>query len=343
MNHRFLARPPLLSRGLSIVEFMITMTLGALIIAAASSVYLSNKKTNRVQEGLARLQENARFATYQLNYDLRMAGYQGCLNTNTITITNRIKNPSSVTLFDTPIDGFDASGSSFSPALPSNLSGKTLAGSDVLEIRRASSTTIQMKADMTMPNNPVLVYDRKGINAGDVVMISNCSVGDIFIAGANTNGTAITHTSADNTGNDLTVAYTAGTQVMQFLYYAYYIKNTGRTNADNQPVLALVRQDVDGIEEEIAEGVEQMRILYGVDTNADKAVDTTQTATQVQAGNNWNNVISVRINLLFATVENVNDAAQPYVFNGATITPTDRKLRREWTIFVTLRNRGLPS
>ena len=130
---------------------------------------------------------------------------------------------------------------------------------------------------------------------------------------------------------------------MRFLYYAFYIKDTGRVNSQNQPILALVRLDSDGNEDEIAEGVEQMRITYGVDTDADNAADTYQTAAQVNSANNWNNVISVQINLLMATIDGVNDRSQAYTFNGVTTTPADRKLRRQWDTFVTLRNRGLPS
>ena len=195
---------------------------------------------------------------------------------------------------------------------------------------------------MNRKNNPVLVDDRLGIEAGDVIMITDCSVGDIFMAGSNTNATAITHTVSNNTSNDLTIPYLTNAQVMLFQYYSFYIKDTGRTNEKGEAIPGLFRQDINGNEDEIAEGVERMQVLYGVDTNGDYSADSYQTATQVQAGNNWNSVISVQVFLLFATIENVNNKVQPYNFMGTTYTPTDRKLRREWNIFSTLRNRGLP-
>ncbi len=332
-----------MNKGFSIIEFLIAMTLGTLMVAAVGSVYLSNKSTYRVQEGLARLQENARYANYYLNHELRMVGYQGCGGESFVTMTNLVKNPSQVLVYNTPLLGFDGLASSFSPALPANLTGKVATGTDSFEIRMGTDTNVQLKDDMNQSNNPILVYDRLGIQAGEVVMISNCQVGDIFIAGGNTNATAITHTVSDNTSNSLSTAYTAGSHVMRYIYYAFYIKNTGRTNADGQPVYALVRQDVNGNETEIVDGVEQMRVRYGVDSNSDKTADTYQTATEVNNGNNWNNVISFKINLLFATVENVQNKPQSYLFDGQTLTPTDRKLRREWETFITIRNRALPS
>ena len=332
-----------MNKGFSIIEFLIAMTLGTLLVATVSSVYISNKSTFRVQEGLARLQENARFTTYFLNHELRMVGFQGCGGQNFVTMNNLIKAPTNTLLYDTPLFGFDGLTSSFSPVLSSNLTGKVAPDTDAIEIRMATNTNVQLKDDMNLANNPILVYDRLGIQAGEVVMISNCHVGDIFIAGGNTNATSITHTVTNNTSNSLSTAYTAGAQVMRYIYHAFYIKNTGRTNADGQPVYALIRQDVNGNEVEIVEGIEQMRVRYGVDTNDDKTADVYQTATEVNSGNNWNNVISIKLNLLFATVENVQNTPQTYQFNGETITPTDRKLRREWQSVISIRNRALPS
>lgn len=330
-------------KGFSIVEFMIAITIGSLLVATVGSVYVSNKRTFRVQEALSRLQENARVANYILNKEIRMAGFQGCAGENFIRMTNRVKDPSKVVLYDTPLSGFESSTTTFSPALPTSLTGKPAAGSDIIEIRMAANTGVQLRDDMNKENNPILVYDRLGIMAGEVVFISNCVVGDIFIAGGDSNATAITHTVTNNTSNSLTTPYTAGSQVMRYVYYAFYVKNTGRNNADNQPIYALVRQDVLGNEVEIVDGLEKMKISYGVDLNNDKTADQYQSATTVENNNNWNKVISIKLNLLFATTENVSSQPQAYQFNGATITPSDRKLRREWESFITIRNRGLPS
>lgn len=330
-------------RGFSIVEFMIAITLGALIIATAGSVYISNKSTFRVQDALARLQENARYGVYFLNKDIRMAGYQGCAADTIVEMTNLVNNPSTTLLYDTPIFGYDGSSSSFSPTLPANLTGKAAANNDVVEVRMASNTNVQLKSNMNLTNNPILVYDRLGIAAGEVVMISNCKVGDIFIAGGNTNATSITHTTANNTSNDLSIAYTAGAHVMRYVYYAFYVKDSGRTNSSGQPIYALIRQDLNGNEVELVEGIERMKVSYGIDTDADYTADIYHTAAEVNTANNWDKVISLRINLLFATTENVANTPSAYQFNDTTYTATDRKLRREWQAFITLRNRGLPS
>lgn len=330
--------------GYTIVEFMVSITLGLLLIATVGTVYLSNKTNYRIQEGLARLQENARFANYYLSHQIRMAGFQGCSGDAFVEMNNHINAPSAHLIYDHPVQGFDGLQASFSPNLPAHLSGKPVPGTDVLEIRRGSSNnTVQLSTDMLQSDNTVPVYSGSGIQAGDAVMISDCSVGDIFKASAGTTATRITHNAGDNNSEVLTVPYRVGSHVMQYLYYAFYIKDTGRTNSANEPIYALVREDQDGNEVEIVEGIEQMKVLYGVDTNDDRAADHYQTATEVNNSNNWDNVISLKLNLLFATIENVSTKIQPYEFNGITYTPNDQKLRREWQNFVTLRNRGLPS
>lgn len=330
-------------QAFSLIEFMISITLGALLVSAVGMSYVSNRTINTVQEGLSRMQENARYLSYLLARDLRMAGYVGCANQNNITITNRAKENTTLTDFSRPLQGYSGVGGTFSPSLPNNLNNQPLPNSDVLELRMGASTSIQLKNDMNQTNNPILVYDRMGIQAGEPILITNCTIGDVFIAGASANATAIVHTNANNTSNDLSIPYTINAQVMRFIYFSYYVKETGRTNASGTPIRALVRRGYTGIEDEIAEGVEQMRITYGVDTNDDNTIDNYMNASQVNASNHWNNVLSVEVHLLMATTEDVNEKPLNVTFNNALLTPNDRRLYREWTFYVTLRNRGMPS
>lgn len=328
--------------GFSLIEFIIALTIGALIVSVVISIYASNKSTFLIQEGLARLQESGRYANYFLSKEIRMAGFQGCANQRQVTINNLVKSPSLMAVYDTPVKGFDGLGSSFSPTLPANISAKSpLASSDVIEVRHASTDRIQLSSDMASPTDPISIYPKAGFSAGNAVMITNCIVGDIFVAGQASTSSSITHSATQNTTASFSTYYLKNSQLLTFNYFAFYIKNTGRLNSAGQAIPALYRLDVTGNEEEIAEGVELMHITYGIDTNKDNAADTYQTAQEVNASNNWNNIISVQINLLIATTENVSDKPFSYTFNGTTYTSTDKKLRREWLSFITLRNRGL--
>jgi len=54
----------------------------------------------------------------------------------------------------------------------------------------------------------------------------------------------------------------------------------------------------------LADGVENMQVLYGLDTDGDEAADVYRNAAGI-AGNTWRNVVSVRIAMLFTTVDPV--------------------------------------
>jgi type IV pilus assembly protein PilW len=70
--------------GIGLVELMIAMTLSLIIGAAVIQVFLSQRQTYRVQDDMARVQENARFAFEQIAQDIRQVGYWGCSRKATI-------------------------------------------------------------------------------------------------------------------------------------------------------------------------------------------------------------------------------------------------------------------
>lgn len=68
------------SGGFTLVELMVAMVLGLLLSIGIMSLFSSTSNTNRLQNGLARLQESGRFAVTRMESDFRMAGGQFCSN-----------------------------------------------------------------------------------------------------------------------------------------------------------------------------------------------------------------------------------------------------------------------
>jgi len=66
--------------GFTLLEIMVALTLGMLLSIGIVSLFGSTSRTNRLQNGLARLQENGRFAVGKLESDLRMTAAQYCSN-----------------------------------------------------------------------------------------------------------------------------------------------------------------------------------------------------------------------------------------------------------------------
>lgn len=156
-------------------------------------------------------------------------------------------------------------------------------------------------------------------------------------------------------GTDYT--FCPGTRLYRVKGITYFVRN----NPAGEPALYQQRLVVSGtsaatIAEELVEGVEDMQITYGVDTDSSDdgtpAVLNTKVylrADQMTNANvpgwandseRWGRVVSVRISLLMRTPQNgVVPSPQTYTFNGVTVTPTDRRLRKVFTHVVKVRNR----
>ena len=145
---------------------------------------------------------------------------------------------------------------------------------------------------------------------------------------AGTNNTGI------NTSDTITtrMSFSGCTVTPAFTVISYTINN----GAGGQP--ALFRQTDASAPAELIEGVENIQILYGEDANSDNIVD--YYVPVGTAGLNMNQVISLRISLLIHSFED-NLTAQPraYTYNGATTTPTDRRLRKVFSSTIAVRNR----
>jgi type IV pilus assembly protein PilW len=142
-------------------------------------------------------------------------------------------------------------------------------------------------------------------------------------------------------------AYTADATVLQVASTDYFIAS----NVAQQPALFrkegvglnTVRNGLQKAREELVEGVEDMQVYYGEDTDGDGVVNRYVTATAMDnscstSPDCWNNVASVRISLLLRTLEDdIAQAPQTYRYDGTTVTANDRRLRRVFTTVVAVR------
>lgn len=65
-------------RGLSLVELMISLTVGSIITAGVVQLFTANSEAYQMLQGQARIQESARFAIEFLRRDIENAGNFGC-------------------------------------------------------------------------------------------------------------------------------------------------------------------------------------------------------------------------------------------------------------------------
>ncbi|VAW36138.1 Type IV fimbrial biogenesis protein PilW, partial [hydrothermal vent metagenome] len=85
-----------ISKGFSIVELMIAIVIGLIVLTGLITVFETTSSMNKTQNGLARIQENGRFAILHMKQNIEQAGYQYCLSSGSEgmeTTTGTIQRP----------------------------------------------------------------------------------------------------------------------------------------------------------------------------------------------------------------------------------------------------------
>ena len=302
--------------GLSMVELMVAITLGLILSAGIIQIFANSKQTYRVEEALSRVQESGRLALDFIANDVRMASYWGC-QPNSSNIQNDLDSGGSgyIDYTSGEIDGVEGAASA-----PDSLTLRGADGTPGLALQPnggggSYSTSVATDLQVSVPND---------LKAGDVVLVSDCTGGDIFqITGADPSsggivGHAVSGGSPGNT-SQLSKAYQGGASI----YYVHQITYHIAAGSDGQ--MALWRT-VNGADQEIVDDVTDLQILYGEDMNGDRSVDRYVDADNVS---NFANVYSVRMQLTVQT-----GIANTSVNAGNRIT-------RNFSTTVAVRNRVL--
>jgi type IV pilus assembly protein PilW len=336
-------------QGMTLIEILIAMLLGAFLLAGVLQIFINTKQTYRMQEGLSRLQENGRFAMEFLTYDIRMSGFLGCNSSAALNIIADPKAPNPK--IDAPIPIPSANAVSGNNNVTNNWStfacsdsNACIAGTDAITLYSANSCGGKLVGNMTTANANIQINGTNTCNnqTYDVLVVSDCSNTDIFVASNVSSGGGIettAHANNQNSSNFLSKAYGPDAELLKFNSSTYFI----RTGASGQPALWKLddnEHEPDKTPVELVEGIEDMQITYGVDTDADGTPNSYLTANNIITAN-WPLVVSVRISLLARTLaDNLSASAVAYDYNGANdLMPTDRRLRRVFSTTVALRNR----
>lgn len=67
-------------KGFSLIEVMIAVVIGIILLGGLVKVFDTTSKMNKTQNGLARIQQNGRFAILQMKQNIEQAGYQYCMS-----------------------------------------------------------------------------------------------------------------------------------------------------------------------------------------------------------------------------------------------------------------------
>jgi type IV pilus assembly protein PilW len=291
-------------RGLSLVELMISLTIGLLLLAGVTSLIVWQSGTRNELEKSSRQIENGRYAIQLLSDDISHAGYYGTywppasstVFTTLNATTDATPDPCSTTdntanLGTTGNLGW-INNSTTAPTLPVPIFG--YAGAATAPVGCLSNYK---------PNTPVLVVRRAATSA--------------VLATAAVAGTTYLQVSSCTTDTLPFVLGTSGFTLKQkdcataaplqpYVVRVYYISSCNACGTDTNPTLKVV-EFMNGAQNvlPLVEGIENIQFDYGVDTANDgspHAYTTDPTAvvyTPVPpTSSKWADVMAVRVSVL---------------------------------------------
>jgi type IV pilus assembly protein PilW len=255
--------PRSLSRGFTLIEILVAMTLSLLIIAGIGQIYLAAKRSYEIQTNLAQIQDVGRYVTDTLTHDIHMAGYWDLMDINLANSTpGNDGNPGGIPSGDsffltgwqnapegcTSDDSWgrminrkifginDGSGI----GAYSCIGGDLLQG-DVLTVRYADPALV------SLPPGDTRLYIKTAPFEGSVIA---------FDAGGAPVPNYTDHVIDTVSSTHLLVAH------------AYYVASPISTSCGTVPVFARKTLDGNGTprKESLVNGVEQLQFQYGVDT-----------------------------------------------------------------------------
>lgn len=318
-------QPAPYAHGFGIVELMVAMVISMILLAGMLQVYASSKKNYQVQDALARLQQDGRYAMSLLTQDLRMAGYLGG-NADVATITGTVAStyicPNSVNwglmvdqaafgLNDTLNDGTSNYSACISTYNPGSPQAGAYMGGDIVTIRYASGT-------------PVTAFD-----ANRRYLRTSLFSGKIFPGSQQGANTIVDQPQSTH----LLVAHS---------YYIGYQNTVCNGTATVVPTLYRLSLGSNGApaQEEVVRGGEQLQAQYGIDSDNDGSVNNYLNADTVTANNLWDNVIAVRLWFLIRSEcpEGSYNNGATYTLADVNYTPNDTFRRQLYSATSMLRN-----
>lgn len=312
--------------GFSLIELMIAMVLGIILTAGVVTLFVHSRQSFSQDENVARMQDEGRFALQEIARDVQMAGYVGepllsvAISLDpTLAIDEDCGDPAQANWIYNLTDEFtgennaltsvdNADGGMAAAAFSCIDAGEIVEGTDVVGVKRIAGNALA-------PAN---------VEPGNVYLRSNNTLGFVY-----QDPPSVTPVPAPF--ND-----------WEYRPRIYFIRNFSNTAGDGIP--SLCRKVLVGgatptmTTECIAQGIEDLQIEYGLDTNGDGSANrylTDPTLAELQQA------VSARVYLRARTLvedQRYTDERTYAVSNAPDVTPADKFHRRVYSTTVTIHN-----
>lgn len=292
-------------RGFTLIELMVALLLGLLVVAAAGSIFMSNRRVYGASEMVNRIQENQRAAFELIARDIREAGMNPCSRFNAA-------NPITVQI--------TAPDAQFWDRFANGVFGGTNDGRDFVSLYLANGPQYRV-TQHSRPDNALTLNSASGIEAGKPLLVCNSDHAIAFSV-TGISGATVQHAAGANCGAGFTTAPEAGkcSETVSGPGYCFHIEGVpsaadslacprgiGRSPAfvvapyearwtveDNGRGGTSLYRTAQNVRSEVAEGITAMTVGYKVG-DAAGYVD----AASVAGGNNWTLVTAIHLAMTF--------------------------------------------
>lgn len=269
-------------KGLSLVELMVAIVIGLLLVAGVTQLFVNNRVVYSAQDNQARIHENARYTLQLLTEAIQRAGYLGCATRNASDIINTLSDsPGFIDNFAIPLQGNASEGRSWNPPPDSSLRPPMTSGNDIITVRTGIGSSMRVLAHDNITQQLEL-GNNHGLSSGDVVMVSDC-INAFILRIEDVAGNIASYDTNFDVQFDVLSA-----QITPIVTRTFFI----RTPEGQLP--ALYERVNDQFPRELVQGIENLQIQFGEDTNQDGAVNH---YVRADAVGNWRNIVSVRVRL----------------------------------------------
>ena len=316
-----------LQSGVTLIELMVSLTIGLIIMLAVMSAYLGAAGSGRTAEAIGRMNEDAQMALTILSQQLQMAGVNPSQSDRGTTTTPAFNVRGNLVPLHNPLTNAFA------------IRGCNLKFSDVTSVASTASLTCGHSASSAGPDSISIAYEADQYNT----VATNAGVPtDCMGSGITPSTAAYTKTDAITTANatiyEAENRFYVGTST-SVVNPTLYCK--GNASANAQPLI---------------ENIDNLQLSYGTSNPASTPTTVlgylsayevdTEAASGFLTGlagsaTRWNAVKTVRICVVARSENPVLDTIESAKYRdckGALITPPDKRLRRAYSTTVVLRN-----
>ncbi len=328
--------------GFSLIELMISITLGLLIMTGVLALYLDLTRSNAELAKMNRQVENGRFTLHILQQELWHAGFWDTYvpPLPSVAPPTAIPNPCIAfsdwdaayisNMFLIPVQGY-AAGVSL-PDECSSIVTNRQSDSDVLVIRYAATCA----ADAVGCEN----------YAAGKLYLQNQMCGDTGHGNYVSSAATVPVLEASGTTTVYKKNCTTAADKRKLVISIFYVRNYSVASNDGIPTLMRADFDLSGgavkmqSSQPIIEGVQSIQFEYGRDTNEDGSADIFEDCSSCTALD-WSNVVAVQIHVLARNLETSSGYVEDktYQLGSTTLGPfNDGYMRHAYSSYVRLVN-----